>query len=1496
MPFVPTMTCAVLSLTLFAPDPPAETKGLRLPTDPKVEKQLAAAQDYLQERDWAQAIRLLQSIVDHPEEVFVSTRPPNRLVSAQQEAQKQIASLPKPGKEFYERTYRPAALRLLQEAREKKNANLLAEVVRRFLHTRVGPEALAELARHHFEAKHMHRAAAAYRQLLAFRPLTDWEPIRLYRAAVACRETGDAQQMLALRKALLDKLGPRGLRVGDKVLGRKEILKEFAAVARPAGWPLFRGDPQRTNQGKGSAPFLVPRWTRAVTIRTEAQAWLDRARERLDKQGRALLPASAPLVIPGKHPVIVFRSNRGLEAHDPRTGKLYWRSLNRWSLDRGLEVNELLDARIHQAFTFWLQHYFTQENRPEVVFENSLSGTLSSDGVNIYAIADLSLPPQLPSERGRFGARLPSDLHAACQSNRLQAYNLSREGALSWEWGGKFDKSALAGSFFLGPPLPIDGELYVLSQKGEDLRLARLDPQRGAVLSVQTLAHGVTPLVEAPGRRLRAVHLAAAGGTLVCPPPTGIVFGIDLLTGKSRWIHRYQPTPSPSHPPVGRVVPGAPGRARIDWHDHWFAPTPVIAGDRVVLAPADAPAVYCLALRDGKLVWKANRREGDLYLAGAFADRVLLVGKTQCRALNLADGKEVWSLATGLPSGLGVGSGSRYFLPLREAQVGKGPAVCVLDVARGRVISYSRHQKGEIPGNLVLHDGDVISLTPDRLAVYPQLEVILGDVQTRLKKNANDPVGLYEQGQLQQLKGDLAGAVESVRRALQNKPPEEVLDKARTLLFEVLSDYLNRDYAKAVKYLKEYRAMCERARDKPERLRRLARYHALVGEGERRRGNHLQALDAYLDLAALGLSGEMLTPPDDPARQVRRDVWVQGRIEQLLREVPPESRQKLEQEIEKRLEKVRQGKAIAPLRSLVRAVGRLAGQARLALAKRLLLSRKYLEADLHLQIARASAEPKQVARALQLLVELHTREGQLSEALYHARRLAQRYPDVQLPTGETGKELLARLGTDKRFLPYLDGKRRFPSGRITAREEKGTWTLESSPLLHHGEALPSFRDHHLTFASKSHQFQFIDRDSGKASWTTGSVERPTPYFVSALRNLPRPTRYQAPYYTQGLLMVVPLPDLVLGLDATRGRVLWDVRVPMREEETWVGGSSTRVTSEPDGGLAFRFHDGKIRRAGYLPVFTPTRICLPVGKTLQALDPLTGQRLWTRKDLAGNVQVFGDARALFVVALDAEGQPSSTAAYRTRDGAPVKIPDFTGPYARRVRLVGSRMLIHEAAKDGPVLALVDLLTGKEVWRRLFPKKSILIQSLGRERTGMVGPDGAFSLLDIRTGKEVFAGKLYTRRHLDKVESVYLLEDRQRIYLLTQRPIDSRLPARLTSTVTANSGLRSITVNGHLYAFRHGGKILWFNLIEKQELILNHFQELPFVLFAIRKDEQLGGGFIRHVTKMKAIDKGTGKHLLEHETSKNLWFHTLRINKSKGTVELTGFPQRILFEVR
>jgi hypothetical protein len=117
------------------------------------------------------------------------------------------------------------------------------------------------------------------------------------------------------------------------------------------------------------------------------------------------------------------------------------------------------------------------------------------------------------------------------------------------------------------------------------------------------------------------------------------------------------------------------------------------------------------------------------------------------------------------------------------------------------------------------------------------------------------------------------------------------------------------------------------------------------------------------------------------------------------------------------------------------------------------------------------------------------------------------------------------------------------------------------------------------------------------------------------------------------------------------------------------------------------------------------------------------------------------------------------------------------------------------------------------------------------------------------------------------------------------------------VVAGAGLRSVPVNGQLYAFdRKDGSLKWYNPVENEHLVLAHFEDLPLLFFTASYQKWTGavGGFrnVIPVTTAQAIAKHNGKlWYKEDNVPANMNFHDVQMDHRTGKVVVTGYQMRI-----
>jgi hypothetical protein len=297
-------------------------------------------------------------------------------------------------------------------------------------------------------------------------------------------------------------------------------------------------------------------------------------------------------------------------------------------------------------------------------------------------------------------------------------------------------------------------------------------------------------------------------------------------------------------------------------------------------------------------------------------------------------------------------------------------------------------------------------------------------------------------------------------------------------------------------------------------------------------------------------------------------------------------------------------------------------------------------------------------------------------------------------------------------------------------------------------------------------------------------------------------------------------------------------------------------------------------------------------------------LWSRSDVPEQVEIFHDDLHLFLVETGDQVASPSTRALRLADGSAVRIPDFSALYPRRKQAVGGTLLLADQGEKGTLLLRqYDVLSGKDLWNKTFAAGTLLLTS---EETlaGVVGPDGKLTVFDLAAHKELFIGTMKPS-DLARVCKAYLFHDRQLVYVACERPYDGVVPDSVEPNLMPWTGLRSRAINGALYAFdASSGRTAWVADASNQHLLLTRLNEMPVLVMTSRyardvgKDQPAKGTLSRQnsVVATRVLDKRTGKVLYEKEdTTEGVEaFHALRLDMSKGTVELLSSTLKLRIE--
>ncbi|MGE3804500.1 MAG: PQQ-binding-like beta-propeller repeat protein [Gemmataceae bacterium] len=1489
------------------------TDAISLPPNPHVQKMLDAAHDYIARERWNVAVEVLQGLLDIKEDAFVKVtrlgpdgRTTVRWTSVRAEASRLIGALPANGLETYEVTVGNRARTMLDEALKEGNIPQLALVAQRYLHTKAGTEATELLGTYYLDRGRSLEAALCFERLLQNNDSPS--PRLLLKATLAFRASGGADP--AATKALADRTWkrftvahPNGISLNGRAVALTDLREEFDRrrdlnrnERATQWWAMFQGAPARTALAEGDTPYLDEfRW-RQLTIpprRTginHVKNWINEAVELAPQQG--VMQSFFPVAARNR---LIYRTHAGIDAIDIASGRLQWSTgrLGRCNLDA------LSHSNAEPTLRQWLQAF--QASLGNVLLENSTLGTLSTDGNLVFAIEDIPVPPppHLQLARIKSNVKIAEPMQDALAFNKLQAIALDG-GRLVWEVGGEGEAAGeLADAFFLGAPLPLEGKLYVLIEQEGLLRLVCLEAATGKVSWTQKLAAVRDPLPRDPLRRMNAVHLAFGDGILVCPTNAGAILGVDLLTHSLHWAHSYGEEDANPDPYRRQRVPSL----RTDWK---FC-APIVRDGKVIFTAPDGKSLHCLNLRDGTLLWKADRTD-DVYLAGAFRGKALVVGKHGARALDLVDGRQLWTTETGQPSGFGAASGNLYYLPLKAAAHTGAPEVCVLDIDSGRVVAHTRGHSPDAPGNLVFHEGKVVSQTATEVVAYPQVRMKLAELDALVMKEPDNPARRFERGELRLFRGDLPGAVDDLQATLSATDLDaDLRARSRSKLFDALTQHLQADFDKGQRYLKQYENLCtvnvptsasldEREAAQREQRQRQSTYLSLLARGREKQGRLLESFQAYLDFGQIAGSLELIALLDEPTVKVRPDVWVQGRIGHLLQKADLEQRTRLEKEIERRWQKAASTNSTDELRRFVAlfgndegVAGNLARESRLQLAERLIDEGTFIEAELQLLHVHRQKADSHAGRAALLLARLMTRRGLFEDAAYWYRVLRDDFAATVVIDGKTGADLYRALTTDKRFLPYLDvAEDEWEKGRVEAEKTEGNFgaTVPRRQWLEMaGRKLPYFRRCALALNWNTTALELYDRQSRRNLLSH-------PLNNNRVTQAGNRARHEVPCHLLGHLAVVEVGTMIYGVDTVEQQVLW-------QRDLLTEGMLPPNQYYPDGesGLRVVHIDGRMQRLGLVAPVLASGIRLQTQAGLVLLDPFTGTPKWARHDLPAMARVFGDDNHLYFIDQRADGSVGQSHGVRARDGVSIEVPDFGPLLARKARVLGQQLLAIEQRRDQTVAKLYDARTNIVVWSQNFAADAKVLNSDVPHYLGVIEPsrNAKLTIIDLHTRRVVLerAGEYGLRAtDLDNANDIHLLADRQRFYVAINLPPDPNLGGGPWSNL---QGMNALSLNGALYGFaRHNEKSFWRSAadIKNTMIVIDHFEDLPVILCTARYYEWDQGGRRRTtVVSTRAFEKRTGKLKLDDRSNTVSQFYTLNVDPLTPHVELVGNNARV-----
>jgi outer membrane protein assembly factor BamB len=1445
---------------------------------------------------FVEGLTIWQRILDRGDDGFVRLQSEGPWVGVRHEVQRGISELPANGRETYERLFGAAARRLFDQSLRTGRPLYANEVLRRYYHTEAGFEAARWLARRWLDHGQPRLAARILERLWG-------DPVHRSRinqdltllAAVAHRQAGNeprVQELLqelagvSIRIAGVSSTAPQWL---DQVVSPHRSANGTATPSGSADWLSVGGDNTRSATRRGSTPWLQPLWPPVSLVthpadRSAIQEWMDSQAEHHLQQ---LAIAAEPLVVRGQ---LIARDLQGLSAYDLQTGRRLW----------------TFPAKL--PFHEWLPRVMAQNqetNRAgavqEALITNSAFGTLSSDGQYVFAI-DLLPLEMLPSPEAD-NANAKSELAALTQlvalpisslDSSTEAADRSRRESVpiarpAWTLDLIAAASKLghrgSGIQALGPPVVVDDCLYLMGElfsldafsgeKNSQLCLLAIDRLSGEPLWSQGLALVDEPFFRSQqqGRRNPVGVPTYVDGMLICPTDVGLIVGVDLVTGRQRWVHGYQM--------------GEPGQRRDSFPEErgWSGtPTwPIVHRDRVLILSRFSSELKCLEATTGRLLWQIPREEA-MCIGAVTDDRVLLVDSRHIRAIPIPpDGTvtktpvaPLWTLSVGPISGRSVRVGDDLLVPLKSGRVAcveistgidRGFAVTRTTSSRGWHDEHSavavpqelsENDLAPWPGNLIACGDVVVSMGLTHLAVYPQ-------AQAKLRSLAQQPESIERrllESELTMLLGTKSAPIEELQRLLRQPLSPELRVRAERQLRESLYLELRRQPDRSEWLLEQLEPLANTTAERARLLQRICEVSLPR--------NSVRTVQAARELAALSLDHE-LELDEHSQHAVSLETWARGYLRQVLarvKESPAEADPVLDV-LDQERDRLLASGDLSAMRQFVRLCDEWPQSVALRseLARRLIEQGEFQEAELLFVRDRLSQDPAIAAAATARLLWLWDHFGLSGLAANLLAELADRFGDVRFEA-----TLKSRASEEDRRV-VLTGREfvaRFPRESLTwqafVRLRPPDWDVRrveitedraSAVELRLVEAFANGDIRNRAFVRSSagtHLFQVrpMFQKFGDPFWQI--VDRDSAVVTGQLPQLDR-------FYPTGLLSGPPEAANHLFPVGGPGRMLgFSLLGHDQQDPTWnTSFAPLRATQE-------------FLRVG--PV-GPNFCVFQSRQHLVVIDPASGKLAW-RRVLEPNsglmaesdTGLFGDREVLVVFGSD----QSSFTIYETATGRELRRGRLPPDQHSNRRPFGRKLFHILDGNEGRRLRIWDPLSDlNELDEPFTGHLSVIVTAEGEL---LLLQAGRLRVLDVHHGLVKLDVNL-GEEHVRGANTVRAFSDADRYYINLQRVLDNsdRLPF---SYFLNDSLIPKAEVLGELYAFsrptnpvslselanprRPLGKKLWMRVLPQRTVLRLDNARLPFLVMLSRQQDRSRTD--KSALRVEAVDALTGNLLGSH----------------------------------
>lgn len=1204
-----------------------------------------------------------------------------------------IESLPTEATKIVDLRYGAPASQMIEKAIAESDWEKIAEVAAKYGFTTTGQDALVILGEYWLRKGDARRAAGlfsrVYRQKSASERLGPELGILTASAYQSAGMQAEALSIIESTRTQFNKveLDWKGATIrwdGRSILSKNVLdkmeLTGQQVVRRVVEQPsYFNGNGNRNADTKAGIPLPFLFWHAELHESKQHKENLDLTlREKLADGKSSFIPSRYPISV-GRW-IIASTYDQRIVAIDTLTGRLGWECPYS-GMPMGFAMDRYLNRDSH-SFRLPAPDYLTKR-----VWGESLLGAISSDGERIYNISEL--PAISVSESFALG---PNARVAKPQGirnyNVMQCWSVREEGKAKWEVGGQKSPTEpkLAGTLFLGSPLPHENELLVLGELNSDLYLFALAPATGKLLWRQPITTNYSTISSDLMRRSTGAMPAVDGSIIVCPTLSGYLVAYDKANRSMRWAFKY-----PIRPDLANSnQAGAFGQ--IDLAD--FSPlTPrsadtsaVISDGVVIFAPSDGSDAYGIKIEDGSLLWKLSDSKIDQirYVAGAWNDTAVVVCQSGLVAVDLKSGVSKWPKIE-FPDGQQViGRGVRkegtYLVPT------SGQTILQIDLAKGEIADSVRVEQPL--GNLISVGDRLICATPFELDCYSVREAFQTQLKQELQRNSVSTSGLVQQSELALANRDFDTALNFLDQARKMDPnnSEVVL-----LINKAGMAALTADFDKYVDRVDLFNNLAM-DQDKVPYLR-------LMVKGLQKQGRYKDTLATLMKLSKLRTSQrqEQMSGAASiamtPQWSVQEDRWISTQIRMAIEKLTPVETREMETLVAAELE------SMSKLPAHVRRVKlghfesiRATEPMRLESAKALVSQRDFLQAERLLMSDSLldSADPKspEAGRRREVLASIYIRLKRFDQAAHALNGDTQRLDELIQEFAGVSKEGL-KLPTVSTPLKSKLSKpiSEWPTGKV----QVSTSPTDALPLTRAGQLESATACRWKTRIGDALTGWEINFGSVSFAFSNPSTGENFQVFADA-GNQDKSTIPTA--YSVDSIVLLEINRQIIAVDTltTNSRdqdgVLWRKQFDVENLEK-VGDRGRALQDRQNWGLPSTkgpFRVASVSRSG---------IVVLVEDELSCLDLITGAKIWNRTGFKGCSFASEQGKLLvhhpknrMIVTLDLQ------------DGSTLKEIPLEGDGWSVIASVGRYWLMSIDVQKQVAIKLVDSVDGRTVFNKLI----------------------------------------------------------------------------------------------------------------------------------------------------------------------------------------------------